>query len=80
MSGEIAMPKKEKYDDWNVRSDVDTLIQANKILNDKSKLPKIRVEFKKRAEALKDTAKELNLESKVGKKLKKVFGSSHDGY
>ncbi len=68
------MAKKEKYEGYQVESDVDTLIRANEILNDKSKLPMIKVEFKKRREALNDTTQQLNLETKTKKAIKKLLG------
>ena len=68
------MAKKEKYEDYQVQSDVDTLIRANEILNDKSKLPMIKTEFKKRREALNDTTQQLNLEVKTKKAIKKLLG------
>lgn len=67
---------KEKYEDYQVDSDVDTLIKANELLNDDMKLPKIKKRFADRQEALSDTAKQLALESKVKKNLKKIFGKN----
>ncbi len=72
--GEITVAKPEKYDNDDARWDLDTLIKANEILNDESKMPKIKAELKKRQEALDDTAKELNIEAKAKKGLNKLFG------
>ena len=67
---------KEKYEDYEIDCDVDTLIKANELLNDKVKLPKIKKRFAEKQEALSDTAKQLALESKVKKNLKKIFGKN----
>ena len=71
---DITMAKKEKYEDYQVSSDVDSLIRANEILNDKSKLPMLKAEFKKRREALNDTTQQLNIEVKTKKAVKKLLG------
>ena len=66
--------KKEKYEDREIDSDVNTLISANELLNDAVKLPKIKKRFAEKQEALKDVAKQLSVESKAKTNLKKIFG------
>ena len=68
------MAKKEKYDEWEIDSDIDTLIRANDILNDKTKLPKIKVRYAEKQKAMMETAKQLNLEVKTKKAVKKLLG------
>ena len=64
---------KEKYDDWELDSDVDTLIKANELLNDGVKLPKIKKRFAEKQEALSDTAKQLALDCKICDKVAVCF-------
>lgn len=67
------MAKKEKYDEWEIDSDIDTLIKANDILNDGAKLPKIKVRYAEKQKAMIETAKQLNLEIKTKKAIKKLL-------
>ena len=75
MSGEITMAKKEKYEDYQVRNDLDTIIQANQILDDKSKHSKLVAEVKKRQEATEIAEKQLGLEEKTSERIKKLLGN-----
>ena len=70
--------KKEKYDDWEVDSDVDAIIRVNELLNDETKMPKIRKKFAEKQEAMDDAAKQLSVESKAKKNLKKIFGKNNN--
>ncbi len=70
--------KKEKYDDWEVGSDVDAIIRVNELLNDETKMPKIRKKFAEKQEAMDDAAKQLSVESKAKKNLKKIFGKNNN--
>ena len=54
----------KKIDSWEIEQAVDTLIKAQEILKDKRLLPKVRVEFKKRMDALAEAALELNVVTK----------------
>ena len=56
---EIASTEK-----WEIDSAVDTLIEAQKILNDKKLLPKVRKAFKERQRALAEAALELKVSTK----------------
>ena len=51
----------ESSDKWEIESAVNTLIDAQKILNDKKLLPKIRRAFKEKQRALAEAALELNV-------------------
>ena len=68
------MAKKDEYDEWEIDSDIDTLIRANDILNDETKLPKIKTRYAEKQKAMVDTAKQLNLETKTKKAVKKLLG------
>ena len=61
---------KRKIDEYDVNYAVDTLIKAQEILNDKQMLPKVKKAFAKKQQALRETASELKLESKVAEKQK----------
>ena len=68
------MAKKEKYEGYQVESDLDTIIRANQILDDKSKHPKLVAEVKKRQEATEIAEKQLGLEEKTSERVKKLLG------
>lgn len=68
MSGEIAMPKSE--DAWEARNDVDTLIKANEIMNDKKRKKRALTEIHKRDKATDQAAAQL--EAKTTERLKKL--------
>lgn len=63
--GEVTVDK-----DWEVDNAVDALIRAQEILNDKKLMPKVKIAFKKKQQALAETAAELKLETKVAEKQK----------
>ena len=69
------MAKKEKYEDYQVSSDLDTIIRANQILDDKSKHSKLVAEIKKRQEATEIAEKQLGLEEKTSERAKKLLGN-----
>ena len=75
MSGEITMAKKEKYEDWEINSDVETLVKANELLNDKVKLPKIKTRIAEKEKALNEAKQQLNLEEKTSERVKKLLGN-----
>ena len=68
------MAKKEKYEGYQVESDLDTIIRANQILDDKSKHSKLVAEIKKRQEATEIAEKQLGLEEKTSERVKKLLG------
>ena len=68
------MAKKEKYEGYQVESDLDTIIRANQILDDKSKHSKLVAEIKKRQEATEIAEKQLGLEEKTSERAKKLLG------
>ncbi len=72
--GEITMAKKEKYEDWELDSDVDAIIRVNELLNDEIKLPKIKARFAEKQKAMTEIAKQLDLETKTKKAIKKLLG------
>ncbi len=63
------MAKSDK--EWEIESAVDTLISAQKILNDKKLLPKVKRAFKEKQRALQDAALELNVAEKQSAMRKK---------
>lgn len=58
------MTAVDSKDDWKVNSAVDTLIEAQKILNDKKLLPKVRRAFREKQRALAEAALELKVSEK----------------
>ena len=69
------MAKKEKYEGYQVESDLDTIIRANQILDDKSKHSKLVAEIKKRQEATEIAEEQLGLEEKTSERAKKLLGN-----
>ena len=66
--------KIDGYDEWEISSAVDTLIKAKEIQKDEKLLKLVRIELKKRKDAVDDALTEEQVEDKVGKKLKETFG------
>ncbi len=58
------MATTKKIDKWEIDSAVDTLIQAQKILNNKLILPRVRQAFKEKQRALAEVALELKVATK----------------
>ena len=73
MNGEakaMAEKKINGFDEWEVKSDLDTLIRAKEIMDDSKKVKAIQQLMTDKKEATDEVAREL----KVSKKLKKVLG------
>lgn len=68
------MAKHEDYEDYEIDSDVDTLMKANELLADDYKLTKIKKRFAEKQKALDETAKQLNIEKNTQGKLDKMYG------
>jgi len=56
---------------WQAESDARTLIEAQEILNDKTRIKRASAELKKQAQAAQDA--EAQLVAKTGKRMKKMF-------
>lgn len=69
-SEEMAEKKINGFDEWEVKSDLDTLIRAKEIMDDNKKVKAIQQLMIDKKEATDEVAHEL----KVSKKLKKVLG------
>lgn len=65
--------KSNKYDEWNIKDAASTLRRAEEILDDPKMIKLVKKQLTKEIETTNEVAKRLDLETKVGKKLKKVF-------
>jgi hypothetical protein len=66
------VPKTKQDLEWEAKSDVDTLIHSQEVLADKGRRDRAVAEIKRRNTATDKAAQQL--QAKVGKKLKGVFG------
>lgn len=64
------MAKSKKIEEWQVNSAVDTLIEAQEIMNNKRLLPRVKRAFAEKQRALQEAA----LELKVSKKQHDIKG------
>jgi len=67
----MTQPKADEK--WEIESDARTLISAQEILNDKKKLPKVKIELARQAKAAAEAVKEAELHAKVADGLAKAF-------
>lgn len=65
--------KIDGYEKYEIESSLDTLISANEILKDKKKVGAVRQLMKTRSVATDEVERQLKLEKKVSKRLKKVL-------
>lgn len=59
MAEEVKQAKKEKYEEWEIKNAVDTLIKAEEIKNNKELMKLVEPELKKQAKAVNDAAEVL---------------------
>ena len=71
---EATLVKDSKYDEWNVKEALSTLKRAEEVLDDKKMVKLVSAKIVADAEANKQIAAKLALESKVSAGLKKVMG------
>ena len=64
---------ENKYNKWKVESAYRTLVEVQEILKDTKMMGYVKLYMQHQAVELKENAKKLGAEAKVGKKLKELF-------